>query len=178
MARITFSVTDQEHKGIKEAASNEGLTPGQYAKRSTFINFKTAKETKNNKEMYAEEAGISSAYDISKYLSDIQYADKEHFVCLTMDSQNNIIQKHIIGIGTANKCLVHQRDVFRAAVTDNAVSIIIAHNHPGGSLNASTQDIELERVIKECSVIMGINLLDSIIVSKKGFSSAVSEGRI
>lgn len=178
MARITFSVTDQEYKGIKEAASNEGLTPGQYSKRSTFINFKTAPETKNNKEMYAEEAGISSAYDISKYLSDIQYADKEHFVCLTMDSQNNIIRKHIIGIGTANRCLVHQRDIFRAAITDNSVGIIIAHNHPGGSLTASTQDIELEKVMKECSLLMGIKLLDSIIVSKKGFSSAASEGRI
>lgn len=63
--------------------------------------------------------------------------EKEHFLCLTLSGSSEVVKRHVISVGTLNQSLVHPREVFRAAIKDNAASIIIAHNHPSGVLTAS-----------------------------------------
>lgn len=73
-------------------------------------------------------------------LGDIRDKKQEYFVYLTLDGANRLIAKRIITIGTLTASLVHPREVFANAITDRAASIIVAHNHPSGNLEASQAD--------------------------------------
>jgi len=103
-------------------------------------------------------------------LSDIRDKKQEYFVCLTLDGANRLIAKRIITIGTLTASLVHPREVFADAITDRAASIIVAHNHPSGSLNPSTADLVVTESLKNTANILGINLTQHIIVSGDNFA--------
>ena len=104
-------------------------------------------------------------------LSDIRDKKQEYFVCLTLDGANRLIAKRTITIGTLTASLVHPREVFADAITDRAASIIVAHNHPSGSLEASLADYEVTGRLTEVSKLLGVNLNDHIIVTSTGFVS-------
>lgn len=99
-------------------------------------------------------------------LADIRDKKQEHFVCLTLDGANRLIAKRIITIGTLTASLVHPREVFADAITDRAASIIVAHNHPSGSLDPSKADREVTKRLQESAQLLGITMLDHIIVTK------------
>lgn len=108
---------------------------------------------------------IDSPEKAVEQLADIRDKKQEYFVCLTLDGANRLIAKRIITIGTLTSSLVHPREVFADAITDRAASIIVAHNHPSGSLNPSTADLEVTERLKDAGTLLGINLLDHIIVT-------------
>ena len=101
--------------------------------------------------------------------------DKEYFLLLTLDGASKIIDKYVVHIGTLNQSLVHPREVFRPAILDNAAGIIVAHNHPSGSLEASRADIQITQRLKEVGKMVGIELLDHVILAKGGFYSLNDE---
>jgi DNA repair protein RadC len=82
----------------------------------------------------------------------------------------------VIHIGTLNQSIVHPREVFRPAIQDNAAGIIISHNHPSGTLEASRSDVQITQRLKEVSKLVGIELLDHVIISKEGYYSFSDEG--
>jgi DNA repair protein RadC len=98
-------------------------------------------------------------------LENIKMKDVEHFVCVTLNGNHKLVGTHIVSQGTVNSTLVHPRDVFRAAIMDNAAAIIIAHNHPSGSLEPSANDKDVTRRMKQAGDILGIQVLDHLIVS-------------
>lgn len=100
---------------------------------------------------------------------------KEFFVCFYLDSRNKVIAREIISIGTLNSSLVHPREVFKSAIVRSANSIILAHNHPSGSLEPSDEDLKVTKILKECGELLGINLLDHVIVTEKGYKSIIDE---
>ena len=104
-------------------------------------------------------------------LADIRDKKQEYFVCLTLDGANRLIAKRTITIGTLTSSLVHPREVFADAITDRAASIIVAHNHPSGSLNPSTADLEVTERLRETGSLIGTKLVDHIIISKNSFVS-------
>lgn len=103
-------------------------------------------------------------------LADIRDKKQEYFVCLTLDGANRLIAKRIITIGTLTSSLVHPREVFADAITDRAASIIVAHNHPSGSLNPSTDDLQITHRLTETAGILGVNFVWHIIVTQDTFS--------
>jgi DNA repair protein RadC len=105
-------------------------------------------------------------------LTDIRDKKQEYFVVLSLDGANRLIAKRIITIGTLTSSLVHPREVFADAITDRAASIIVAHNHPSGSLESSEADSNITKRLNEAGDLLGINLLEHIIVSAKGFIAA------
>lgn len=114
---------------------------------------------------------VRTPKDFLPHLSDIRVADQEHVVVLTLDGNNNVINKHIVTKGLANQSQAHPREIFRCAIKDNAVSIAMAHNHPSGNLEPSESDLIMTRRIVECSKTIGIPVLDHVIVSASGFLS-------
>ena len=102
-------------------------------------------------------------------LADIRDKKQEYFVCLTLDGANRLIAKRIITIGTLTSSLVHPREVFADAITDRAASIIVAHNHPSGSLEPSSADLQVTNRLKEAAILLGLTVADHIIVTKLGF---------
>lgn len=108
---------------------------------------------------------IDSPEKAVEQLSDIRDKKQEYFVCLTLDGANRLIAKRIITIGTLTSSLVHPREVFADAITDRAASIIVAHNHPSGNLEASDADRAVTRRLNEAGSLLGINLIDHLIVT-------------
>ena len=119
---------------------------------------------------------ITSAQDVYSLLHEYSTKDQEHFITITLDGQSKVIEKRVIHIGTLNQSLVHPREVFRPAIQDNAAGVIISHNHPSGTLEASRSDIQITQRLKEVSKLVGIELLDHVILSKEGYYSFSEEG--
>ena len=109
---------------------------------------------------------IDSPEKAAEQLSDISDKKQEYFVCLTLDGANRLIAKRTITIGTLTASLVHPREVFAEAIADRAASIIIAHNHPSGNLEASQADRDVTERLREAGELLGIQLLDHIIITK------------
>jgi len=114
---------------------------------------------------------VTSSQDIYDELQEYKTKQQEYFLTITLDGANHIIQTRIISIGTLNRSLVHPREVFADAISDRAASIIIAHNHPSGLLEASQEDIHVTKRLQESAKLLGIELLDHLIISKNGYLS-------
>lgn len=119
---------------------------------------------------------VTSAQDVYDELISFTNKSQEHFLTITLDGASHIINTRTVFIGTLNQSLVHPREVFADAIADRAAGIIIAHNHPSGTLEASRADREVTRRLKEVSKLVGIELLDHVILSKHGFYSFSDEG--
>lgn len=118
-------------------------------------------------------APIKTPFDIVPFLKNYAVCDKEHFLLVTLNGGHEIIQIHVITVGTLNRTLIHPREVFTAAMRDNAAAIIVSHNHPSGNCEPSEEDLEITEVLEKVSVIMGIELLDHVIVSRENYFSFV-----
>ena len=77
----------------------------------------------------------------------------------------------IISIGNANSATITPREVFQRAVLVGAISVVLAHNHPSGSLEPSQQDREVTQRMRQAGDIMGISILDHLIVTDQSFLS-------
>jgi DNA repair protein RadC len=82
-----------------------------------------------------------------------------------------VIKKHVVTVGLVNQSQIHPRETFRSALIDNATSILLAHNHPSGVMEASESDLAATRRLVEASKILGIPVLDHLIVGGAGFLS-------
>lgn len=109
------------------------------------------------------------------YIGD---SDRENMVVVALDTRLQIACIHTASIGTVSEATVHPREIFKVAILANASSIIIGHNHPAGSLLESKADIEATKRIAEAGKVLGINLLDSIIVTDTGYISLKEKGYI
>lgn len=114
---------------------------------------------------------IDSPEKAVELLSDIRDKKQEYFVCLTLDGANRLIAKRVVTIGTLTASLVHPREVFADAIADRAASIIVAHNHPSGSLRPSEADVAVTRRLQDVGDLLGIILGDHIIVTAQGYKS-------
>ena len=119
---------------------------------------------------------ITSAQDVYDELKEFSTKQQEYFLVITLDGASHIINRRTVFIGTLNQSLVHPREVFADAIADRAAGIIIAHNHPSGTLSASRADIGITQRLEEVSKLVGIELLDHVILAKDGFYSFADEG--
>jgi DNA repair protein RadC len=116
---------------------------------------------------------IDTLHDATKQLEAIRDKKQEHFVCITLDGAHRLIASRVITIGTLTSSLVHPREVFADAITDRAAGIIVAHNHPSGSLQPSADDHEVTHILAETGAILGIDLVDHIIVTETASVSII-----
>lgn len=113
---------------------------------------------------------IDSPEKAVEQLVDIRDKKQEYFVCLTLDGANRLIAKRIITIGTLTASLVHPREVFADAITDRAASIIVAHNHPSGSISPSDADKDVTERLRNTASLLGISFLDHVIITKSDYA--------
>lgn len=90
--------------------------------------------------------------------------DQEHFLLLVLNGAGQAMGYKLIASGTQDHVYVDSRIVFRNALLLGAHSIIVAHNHPSGSLEPSTGDIELTRKLASAGQLLDIPLLDHLIL--------------
>lgn len=128
--------------------------------------------------MVKESIKITGAKDVLPLLDDIASKQQEHFVCISLNGANEVIERRIVTVGLLDKSQVHPREVFADVISDRAASVVFAHNHPSGELSPSSSDLKIHEQLTEAGKILGIRILDHIIVSKKGHISFQEEGLI
>jgi len=103
---------------------------------------------------------------------------QEVFRVLLLSTRNEILRRVTVSKGSLSASLVHPRDVFYPAINANAACIILVHNHPSGDPEPSLDDIELTKRMSEAGVLLGINVLDHVVVAKRGYVSLKERGVI
>jgi DNA repair protein RadC len=126
---------------------------------------------------YDDRYVIRSPEDGAKYMmNDMRFLSQEHFVCLYLNTKNQVIHKQTVFIGSLNASIVHPREVFKEGLKRSAASIIALHNHPSGDPAPSREDIEVTKRLVECGKIIGIELLDHLIIGENKFVSLKEKG--
>jgi DNA repair protein RadC len=121
--------------------------------------------------MPADRPVIANTDDAVAQLGNIRDKKQEYFVVLTLDGANRLISNTVVFQGTLNQSLVHPREIFAKAIEDRAASIIVAHNHPSGSVEPSADDMEITSKLKDAGQLLGIKVLEHIVVSKTAYRS-------
>ncbi|MBI3509001.1 MAG: DNA repair protein RadC [Chlamydiia bacterium] len=100
----------------------------------------------------------------------------EVLLILLRDVKRYLIHREVLSRGTLNELLIHPREVFHAAIRHRAHSAIIAHNHPSGDPQPSSQDLDMTRILAQAGCIVGIELTDHLIIGRNGFVSFYQKG--
>lgn len=120
---------------------------------------------------------INTSAETARYLQlKLKDYRREVFAVLFLNRSNKVNHFEILSQGGITGTVADPRIILRRALEEDAVSIILCHNHPSGSLRPSRADGELTTKIKEAAAYLDIKVLDHIIVSENGFYSFADEG--
>lgn len=115
---------------------------------------------------------IQSPKQAYHYLRDrMSHQTREHVILLLLDAKSKLIAEETISIGTLTEAIIHPREVFYPAIRHKAVSLIIAHNHPGGDPSPSKSDLKVTDRLIKAGKLIGITLVDHLIIGKNGYIS-------
>lgn len=121
---------------------------------------------------------IETPADLLPHIRHFADRRQEHFLCVSINGANEILNVRVVSIGLVDRTPVHPREVFAEALSDRASAIIVAHNHPTGGLEPSAADVEVTKQLKAAGVVMGIALLDHIIFNRAGYFSFLEAGQL
>jgi DNA repair protein RadC len=162
------------------SASIEELTQVKGIGIAKATQIKAALELGKRLEEYSNEGkkiAIKSPEDVVKAVKNkLKGKKREHFLALSLDTRNHLINIHMISIGSLDSSVVHPREVFKEAISSSAASVIFVHNHPSGDPTPSEDDIKLTRRLFEVGEITGIEVLDHIVICDKAYLSMKSKG--
>lgn len=88
----------------------------------------------------------------------------EKLLLLMLDNRLSLLGEDIVTIGTVNSTLISVREIFARAVRQNAVNIMLIHNHPSGDPTPSGQDIEVTGRLRKAGELLEIRLIDHMII--------------
>jgi len=146
-------------KGISSHTSSFLLFLKQFVSAYLALNVKNGKS-------------ISSVSDIVDYLKSALGGEKvEKLYAVFLDSGNKVIDFQEIEKGTVNKSIIIPRKITELALKCSASALILAHNHPGGTLKPSQQDIDSTKSVCNSLKTVDIALLDHIIISGNAYFS-------
>ena len=120
---------------------------------------------------------ITGSNDVASYLrpliGDLPY---EEFWTLFLNRQNKVIDSRKLSQGGITGTVIDVRLVLQMALEKHATSLIFAHNHPSGNLEASDADRKITKQLKDAGAILEIPLLDHLIITQSGYFSFADEG--
>lgn len=121
---------------------------------------------------------VREAADALPYLQSIRGKKQEHFVCVSLNGASEVIESRVVTVGLLDTNQVHPREVFSDPIADRAAAVLVAHNHPSGTLEPSPEDLALTRRIVKAGDLLGIRVLDHLIVTEDGFLSLKEAGHL
>lgn len=104
--------------------------------------------------------------------------EREEFHVAFLCARHRVIEVRTMFMGTLTRVNVYPREVLRAALLLNAAAVVVAHNHPSGSMAPSAGDDEITWSLRSCLQQLDVNLLDHLIVTGGGCYSYAAEGRL
>ena len=100
----------------------------------------------------------------------------ETFCALYLDAKGRLLHERAISAGTLTSSLVHPREVFAPALLHRAAALVVAHNHPSGDPEPSSEDRAATRRLQRAGRLLGIELLDHVVIARAGFVSFLERG--
>ncbi len=161
--RGVFDAEIEELKKINGIGANAGM----------LINlFKEIVSLYLLEDLLEQENIISSPKAVYNYLqASLRGAKDEIFKVVFLNTANRPVKVETIHVGTVNKAVVYPRKVVEHALKNKATSVILAHNHPGGSLTASEDDKNITQALIKALATVDVNVLDHIIIGTEGYFS-------
>lgn len=101
---------------------------------------------------------------------------QEAVMVLHLGARHQFLQLQLVALGGLNAASVEPREVFRGAIGVNAKSIVLAHNHPSGSLEPSEDDIRLTSRLAKCGQTLGVTVLDHLVIAGGRYVSLSERG--
>lgn len=105
----------------------------------------------------------------------VEGADREYLLAISLNEAKEPVGVEIIAIGSLNRAYVDVREVFKHAILTGASGLILAHNHPSGSLNPSEGDWQMTEKLRQAGSLLGIEVLDHIIIGDDGKYTSLKE---
>ncbi|OCA72411.1 hypothetical protein BBI01_09810 [Chryseobacterium artocarpi] len=160
-----LSVKDlMKFKGIGEAKAISIITALEIGRRRAGQEIPEKPTIGNSHDAYAI---------LKNQLSDLR---TEEFWAIFLNNSNKVIHSSQLTQGGISQSIVDVRVLFKTALEHFSTGIIIAHNHPSGSLNPSKEDINITKKIKEAGNVLSIQLLDHIIITQNSYFSFSDAG--
>ena len=120
---------------------------------------------------------ISSPGDIANLLSaEMSFLEQEHLRVVLLDTKNHVLGINEIYVGNVNSSVVRPAEVLRPAIRENAVALIVVHNHPSGDPAPSPEDAAITRELREAGALLGIEVLDHVILGGNRHVSLKEQG--
>ncbi len=160
---------------LGEFSQLNGLGPAKYAQLQAVMELARRSLME---ELRTGEA-LSSPHAVKQYLQ-LLLAKKpyESFAVLFLDVKNRLIAAEELFRGTLMHTSVYPREVVKAALTHNAASLILAHNHPSGTPEPSAADHLLTQALKQALGLVDIRVLDHFVVAGRHVYSFAEHGEI
>lgn len=166
-------ITLLKDAAVEELTAIKGIGAAKAVQLLAAVEFGKRMHKMKPVERYMIRSPEDGADFIMEEMRDLK---QEHFICLFLNTKNQVLHRQTIFIGSLNASIVHPREVFKEAVKRSAASIICAHNHPSGDPTPSQEDIQVTHRLKECGKMIGIELLDHIVIGDRTFISLKEKG--
>ncbi len=158
---------------VKELAACKGIGEGS----AVWLHLIMDTVRYCDKEKIKKTKTLRSSSEFGEYVIPLlSHLPDETFYAIALDASCNIVCCENMGKGNSAEVLVNLRLLATLAIKNNAPAVVLAHNHPSGILEASFEDIEFTRKVKDTLSKLGIMLLDHIIVSEGEYLSLASKG--
>jgi DNA repair protein RadC len=105
------------------------------------------------------------------FRSEIGLCEEERFAVVYLDQGRRVVDREVFEAGSRTRTVLYPRRLFEGALRCKATGIVLAHNHPGGSLSPSPQDRDLTRRIQVLGESLEVALVDHLIVTREGHAS-------
>jgi len=169
------NLTELGKLGLRDLTRIKGIGP---AKAVTLLAALELGRRRGASSALVKKTAGNSA-EMASYLQEsLRDLRHEVFGVVFLNRANKINHFEIISQGGITGTVADPRIILKKALEENAVSLILCHNHPSGSLLPSRADEELTAKIKEAARYLDIRVLDHIIVSDEGYYSFADEGRM
>lgn len=121
---------------------------------------------------------ITTSADVLPLIRHFADRKQEHFLSITINGANEVLNVRVVSIGLVDRSPVHPREVFADALADRASGIIVVHNHPTGGLEPSQADRDITLQLQQAARVLGIEFLDHIIFNRGGYYSFLESGKL
>lgn len=160
---------------LKDFSNMHGLGTAKYAQLHAVLEL----AQRSISEELTVNTSLSSPESVKNYLQ-LMIGNKpyESFAVLFLDIKNRLITSEELFRGTLSHASVYPREIVKAALHQNAASIILAHNHPSGSCEPSQADLSLTTTLKHALALVDIRVLDHFIIANPHVYSFAEHGHI
>lgn len=114
--------------------------------------------------------------ELVRKIYPVEITYREAMIVLYLNNSNRTVSYSVISIGGLTGTLADIRIILKDALLSKATSLILIHNHPSGTLIASSADKAITKKVKEAAVLMDIKLLDHLIITEDSFYSFADNG--